>query len=247
MKLALIIGINYTGTDNQLNGCINDANNVKNLLINNFGFKDDNIALLTDETEDKPTRNNILKYLYDLLTNCVDEDVDQVFFSYSGHGSYRQDKNGDEKDRKDELLVPLDLKIISDDELNCVFNLIQLHSKCFCLFDCCHSGTILDLPFCYRNTSEKFVKENRKVVNKLNSLIMISGCLDAEYSSEAWVGQVQGAMTTILIYILTMSNFKISWKKLVDEMNLQLKNYGFDQRPMLSCNHKLKLDENVEL
>ena len=33
-KYALIIGINYYNTPNRLNGCINDANNIRNLLIN---------------------------------------------------------------------------------------------------------------------------------------------------------------------------------------------------------------------
>ena len=33
MKKALLIGINYTGQSAQLNGCVNDINNVQNLLI----------------------------------------------------------------------------------------------------------------------------------------------------------------------------------------------------------------------
>ncbi len=33
-KKALIIGINYAGTENALNGCINDAMNVRDFLVN---------------------------------------------------------------------------------------------------------------------------------------------------------------------------------------------------------------------
>ena len=33
MKKALLIGINYTGQNVQLNGCVNDINNIKNILI----------------------------------------------------------------------------------------------------------------------------------------------------------------------------------------------------------------------
>lgn len=39
-KRALLIGINYTGTANALNGCINDVNNVKQFLIGLYNFKE---------------------------------------------------------------------------------------------------------------------------------------------------------------------------------------------------------------
>ena len=37
-KKALIIGINYFGSKHQLNGCINDAMNIRNFLIQDRGF-----------------------------------------------------------------------------------------------------------------------------------------------------------------------------------------------------------------
>jgi hypothetical protein len=39
-KRALLIGINYFGSPNQLNGCINDVHNIKGFLIQRFGFKE---------------------------------------------------------------------------------------------------------------------------------------------------------------------------------------------------------------
>ena len=39
-RKAFIVGINYTGTKNQLNGCINDANNIRTLL-SSWGFSID--------------------------------------------------------------------------------------------------------------------------------------------------------------------------------------------------------------
>ena len=38
MKYALLVGINYTGTPNQLMGCVNDAVNMRQQLIENHGF-----------------------------------------------------------------------------------------------------------------------------------------------------------------------------------------------------------------
>ena len=61
MKKALLIGINYVGTENELNGCINDVKNMKTMLIDKLGYKSQNITMLTDETTKKPTKSNILK------------------------------------------------------------------------------------------------------------------------------------------------------------------------------------------
>ena len=57
-KKALLIGINYVGTQYQLNGCINDVSSMRAKLSADFGFTD--ISSLTDETDVKPTRDNIL-------------------------------------------------------------------------------------------------------------------------------------------------------------------------------------------
>ena len=57
-RTAFLVGINYTGTINELYGCINDTKNVRDLLINKYNFT--NVTLLNDETSDKPTKQNIL-------------------------------------------------------------------------------------------------------------------------------------------------------------------------------------------
>lgn len=46
-KRAVICGISYTGSRNQLKGCVNDANCMKYMLINNFKFPDSSIIMLT--------------------------------------------------------------------------------------------------------------------------------------------------------------------------------------------------------
>jgi hypothetical protein len=37
-RKALIIGINYFGSSHQLNGCVNDAKNIRNFLVQDRGF-----------------------------------------------------------------------------------------------------------------------------------------------------------------------------------------------------------------
>ena len=74
-KNALLIGCNYNNTSYKLNGCINDVNNIKS-IINKTGFN--NINILTDETDKKPNKSNILSELTKLLTNSNNNDL--LFF-----------------------------------------------------------------------------------------------------------------------------------------------------------------------
>jgi hypothetical protein len=48
VKRALLIGINYKNTPDQLDGCINDVNNIRNFLTLKLGFT--NFMVLTDDT-----------------------------------------------------------------------------------------------------------------------------------------------------------------------------------------------------
>ena len=47
MKRALLIGINYIGTANELAGCINDIANISNILINRCGYNQNDVTVLT--------------------------------------------------------------------------------------------------------------------------------------------------------------------------------------------------------
>ena len=127
-KKALLIGINYIKTDNELNGCINDVNSIKERIINN-GFT--NINIMTDITDIKPTKINILNALNNLLINAYEGDL--LFLLYSGHGSYTLDNNKDELTGYDQMIVPCDLNIILDDELK---QILQTNLKKKCNFIC---------------------------------------------------------------------------------------------------------------
>ena len=107
---ALLVGINYNGTSSQLNGCINDVHKMYSYLIHQCKFDPRNIHILTDEHKitQLPTKANIIKELKWLVSKL--EKDSSLFFHYSGHGSYMRDKSGDERDRRDETICPLDYK-----------------------------------------------------------------------------------------------------------------------------------------
>ena len=98
-------------------------------MVDHFDYLPENVTLLTDETETKPTSQNILKELYKLLLRSMDEEVKQIWISYSGHGTWTADTNNDESDGRDEMIVPLDYKCIRDDVLNHIISLIQRNTR----------------------------------------------------------------------------------------------------------------------
>ena len=235
-KKALLVGINYTGTQNELFGCINDVNSVKE-RINNEGFT--TINTLTDITVKTPTRDNILDEFKKLLVNS--ESGDLLFFLYSGHGSYVLDKNGDEKDGYDELLVSCDLQGITDDELKIlILQYLKKDVTLFAMFDCCFSGTILDLKYQFLDSLNY-----DKYTETMGNVYMISGCTEKQTSADAFINnKAQGAMTWSLLESLKTSQPK-TWRELVKSMRGLLKTSEYEQIPQFSSGTFVDIDSKV--
>jgi hypothetical protein len=231
-KYAIIIGINYTGTPNELYGCINDANSIKE-FINNKGYK--NINVMTDLTDIKANKNNILDAFTRLLQQSLSGDI--IFLFYSGHGTYTLDKNGDETTGYDQLIVPCDLNMIVDDELK---NIIQTNLKkdvtLFAMFDSCFSGSVLDLKYNFMDSlNYDSYTENNNELETNGHVLMISGCTDYQTSTETeFNGKQNGALTWSFLKSLKEGS-NCSWRELVKKMRDNLKSQGFNQIPQFSC------------
>lgn len=241
-KNALLVGINYTGTQNELFGCINDVKSVKERLSNN-GFT--TINTLTDFTIKKPTRENILAEFKKLLINSQAGDF--LFFLYSGHGSYVLDRNGDEKDGYDELIVSYDLQGILDDDFKI---LISQHLKkdvtLFAMFDSCFSGTILDLKYQFLDSLnyDKY-NENEKNNETVGNVYMISGCSEEQTSADAYINNLaQGAMTWSLLESLKSSSNE-TWRDLIKSMRSLLKTSQYEQIPQFASGNFMDIDSKV--
>lgn len=149
-KKALLIGINYQGTPDALNGCENDVFNIKNVLTSKMGYSDKNITVMTEKRGIKPTKKNILNQIVKLINSAIKENLDEIWFHYSGHGTNIRDNDGDEKDGRDECLCPVDYMhsgLIRDDLLHECFSHLPEKTRCICIMDCCHSGSILLVIF----------------------------------------------------------------------------------------------------
>ncbi|KAI9810312.1 MAG: Ca(2+)-dependent cysteine protease [Phylliscum demangeonii] len=71
----------------------------------------------------------------------------------SGHGGQTEDLNGEEEDGYDEVIYPVDFRTaghIVDDEMHRIMVAsLQPGVRLTAIFDSCHSGTALDLPYIY--------------------------------------------------------------------------------------------------
>lgn len=79
-------------------------------------------------------------------------------FSTIGHGARLRDDNwGEEEDGYDETLVPVDYEsagqIRDDDLYQYLVSGLSEGVHLVALMDCCHSGSVLDLPYKYKGTS----------------------------------------------------------------------------------------------
>jgi hypothetical protein len=76
-KRALLIGINYFGTSNELKGCINDVHNIKAFLVQLYNFREADMVILTDDQADPrhvPTKRNIIEAMQWLVRDSRPND-----------------------------------------------------------------------------------------------------------------------------------------------------------------------------
>jgi hypothetical protein len=253
-KKAILIGINYINTPYQLYGCINDTINIKDFLQNKFNYNIFNI--LTDNTNKKPNKLNIINELTNLLVNS--NNGDNIFFLYSGHGTCTIDLNNDETDGQDEMIVPLDAtdtkSCISDDEINnIIIKYLKVGVNLFMMFDSCFSGTVVDLKYNYLTSiteGTEFITINPKVQDTQGQVIMISGCRDDQTSADAYVNYFNnninsGAMTYSFLQTIQQLGVNISLKTLIENMRKILKDNGFSQIPQLSSGTRLDISNTI--
>ena len=165
-RKALFIGINYYGQNGELKGCINDVHNIKSFLSKNYRI--DEMLILTDDQKSNPdkmpTRKNILA-AFRWLRNGA-KSGDSLIFHYSGHGGSVKDEDGDEEDGFDETLIPVDYQqaghIVDDEVHDVLVRGLPKGVRLTSIMDCCHSESILDLPFIYTVNGDLQIIETSK-------------------------------------------------------------------------------------
>ncbi|KQV52730.1 polysaccharide deacetylase [Pelomonas sp. Root1217] len=137
---ALVIGINQYTAWPKLSHAVRDAQAVRESLVTRFGFRADNVTLLSDA---EATRANILKALNERFGDAkrVKRD-DRVFVFFAGHGSTRKLPSG----REVGYIVPVDAGLndlqadaIAMPQLQEVAEAITAKHALF-VIDACYSG-----------------------------------------------------------------------------------------------------------
>jgi metacaspase-1 len=139
-KKAVLIGVNkYRIPGADLRGCVNDVKNIQKVLVKFYGFADGDITVLTDSAA---TKKKMEAAIRKLVRGARKGDA--LLLHFSGHGSNVPDNDGDEADRRDEILCPTDLdwkKPMRDDWLRKIFDGLASGVSLTVIMDCCHSGT----------------------------------------------------------------------------------------------------------
>lgn len=263
-KKALLVGINDYKGITDLRGCLNDVTNMRNILKNYLGFKNNNIRVLVDS---RASKVNIIHRLKKMVSAAKSGDF--LVFHFSGHGSQIRDRNGDElEDHMDELICPYDMNwddgFITDDILNIIFKKLPKGVLLEVFLDCCHSGTGLkdislgrpaelgpENPILNRYLPPPIDIESRhegeeddiKALRGFRSTkrstvhhILWAGCKDNQTSADAYInGSYNGAFTYYLCKNFRETGGNVSRKELMKRIRTSLRHKGFYQIPQLEC------------
>lgn len=254
-KLALLVGIDdYISVKvRDLKGCVNDVKDLKQLLINNFGFANNNILTLTNK---EATHKGIISaFRKHLIQKATAGTI--VVFHYSGHGSQMKDAEGgdEEYDHKDETIVPHDSRTpgkfdIRDDELNGLFTELTKKTKHVTfILDSCHSGSGIRGTGVPRRVSEDLRKPPPDAPWEISTrgtagfdsrfenlnYVLISGCQAEEVSFETRKNGVpRGVFTYYLVKeIREALKEGITYQDVMDQVKADVSRDNNTQHPQI--------------
>lgn len=242
-KRALVIGINYDDDnvfEDDLQGCVNDMNNLKKFLMRYCHFQNEDVRTLCNK---KATRENIENSLLRLVKFSHLYHRSEIWVSYSGHGT--SVPCAQERDGCSEVICPSDYQkhgLIADTWLQRYF-VSKLHpsTKVFVLMDCCNSGTNLNLPYIYEyeDVYSSHIDYTTEELKELCTIVKMSGCRDDQTSAdyfESFENEFQGALTNGFLHFADFSDEQD--EKHILQFYKDVLGYvtyrGFSQRPVLT-------------
>lgn len=206
-RYALCVGNNYPGTSVQLEGCVNDASDWRDLLLKN-GYA---VHVLLEAT-----KVDVLDTLSRLVSKA--RLGDRVVFTYSGHGSWVPDCDLATGRNKALVMAGLNAEdLLVDQELHGIFSQLPLGARGLILTDTCHSGTItsrrtsqaegrpkfispvdLEIPLSFERVIQ--LEGRRRANTPKRAASVLSACADNENAFDAtFSGRANGAFTRVAI------------------------------------------------
>lgn len=261
---ALLIGLDYPGYAHyrQLDCCVNDVRLMKETLTTVYQVPCENIRVLTDEQQGGKavTWAELVLAIHQLAVDSWKKDLDAAVFMFSGHGTqvFADRAEGIEADGLDEGIAPSDYDsrgIIRDGYLRRLFEGFNPKTKVVCVFDCCHSGSIMDLPFYYINGRDEtglFIKKRGTALDASAldasaldaNIFVFSACKDKEISADfhdELSGRTYGAMTKLLTGLLKEAP-GLHVTQLQTKLNERYRQLGYNQTCVLSTSREIHED-----
>jgi len=153
-RKSVLIGINYTGTKNQLEGCHQDVRNMMAFL-QQMGFPGDpaSMVVLVDDRDPRGPYYLIGRNMLMAIDWLICEPNCSLFLHYSGYGGFVKDPDGDRASGFDSTIVPVDFRengqLDSDTLHRHLVSKMAPGCQMHVIFDCCHSGSAIELPYVY--------------------------------------------------------------------------------------------------
>ena len=233
---ALLVGLNYAGTDDELHGCIRDVNNM-HAMLSRSGVE---CRVVTDATG-RVTRNRLRTAIKDFL--AIIEPNTLNFFHFSGHGTQREDKNGDESDGLDEALWLSD-GVVLDDTLRRWFR--SCKGTLMVIVDACHSGSVLDLPYEFTSRADRRKTADVRTVPRpfrgSADVICLSACRDEGEAAGGESGALTDAFCKVWEAHVESKRSELNIVQMHWSVARVLKYTGFPQRPILSVSRTRRYD-----
>lgn len=250
---ALFVGINYTAIPSiALNGCQQDVLASKQ-KVQELYPDCASIRVLTEASELKPTRKNILESIAWLV-----EDIkpgQHVFFHYSGHGGQLADKSGVYKSIFENCIYPCKgkkLQIILDDEIRkALIEKIPKGSKCFIVMDSYSGNSTIELEHTWQTTEDHtlYYVQDLEMPTLEGKIVVLSSCqtADAPMSPEAIYGQTGGVLSSILPQILDKNNDQLAMKDYMWSILKTLQARGCAKIPLISASRPMGPAQSIDL
>ena len=238
-KRALLFAINKYGGGNNLNGCINDQQAIKEKL--NMFFPSFDVKTYTDS---EVTKKRFAAEIDSAIAALRPDDT--LLISYSGHGTQLRDDNKDEPDGYDEALYLFDGPF-RDDTFNVLLHKIPEGAKVIILLDSCFSGTATREingfgkkgRFIQTKNYKPGLRSKKRFAKSYDNAkwLTISGCGEHQTSADAFINnKYRGAFT---YYALKALYTTMTYEQWFNKIKTYLPSEDFEQAPEMEGNEKL--------
>jgi metacaspase-1 len=239
-NIALLYGINnWPGSDNDLNGCLNDGQNVAKFLALNYS--EYSINRFRDSDVTRAFFRNMTKNTF-----VAAKPGDKILLHYSGHGTYGLDPYHTEADGYSEALYLYDGPFW-DREFADLIALLPLGVHLTIALDSCFAKGATTRLFKSKYLKSKFMPiqslrsdvPRRKSMMKSEDLnyVLYSGCQERQTSADAFIdGSYVGAFTYFWLKGWKREFNNDQWG---NETIYRIHNAGFEQVPAVMASQTL--------